>query len=85
LLVIDVLKLYVLLVHFGGSYMVRNLSISSWLDSLLENRFSKFHTSFLYQLLNFMCCHCNIFFFISNFINLGLLLSLVSWAKGLIF
>jgi hypothetical protein len=29
LLVIDVLKLYVLLVHFGGSYMVRNLSISS--------------------------------------------------------
>jgi hypothetical protein len=47
--------------------------------------FQNIHTTFLYQLLNFIGCHCNIFFFISNFINFGLLLSLVSLAKGLIF
>jgi hypothetical protein len=65
--------------NFGASYVLRNISISSWFSSFLEYRFSKYS----YDLLNFIGFCCNIPFFISDFINFGLLFSYFGLAKGL--
>jgi hypothetical protein len=72
LLVTDLLKLFIYSwFNLGGSYVSRNVSISSWFSSLLE--YIGFQNIYVWS--EFHWCFNISFFIISYYINLVLLLS----------